>query len=117
MELEAWATFGRFDSGHDHPAVVGAGMSRTVDIVNAGGPRAVRNVALSIGEDGVVDLRGHHAVEIIIGDDLHVDGTSGGQRNGDSGDVVIAVTAAVLQPGSLYHCAANHDVVDVASGA
>jgi len=92
-------------------------MGGAVDVVNASGPRAVGDVSLSIGEDGIVDLRSYDAVKIVIGDDLHADGSAGGKRNGDGGYVMAAVAATIVHASPLGRNAANHDVVHVAACA
>ena len=85
--------------------------------MNSCGPETVRDIALSVSEDGIVGLRRDYAVKIVVGDDLHVDGLTVGELGGDGRDVVAAVRPAAAHARLFNGNATGHDVVDVASRA
>jgi hypothetical protein len=88
-------------------------MCGAVGIVNTRGPSSVCDITLPISEDRIIRLCGHRAIQIVVGNNLHVDGLAVRKLHGDRRDVVASVWAAPSDLRILCRDAARHHVVDI----
>ena len=97
-----------------YPAVVGATVRRTMDVVNAGNEPSPRGeICLPIRKDRDVHWSRDASIQIVIDDDFNKLHVASGHGHTQREDFMIAVRASVLRARGADGDSADHDVIDV----
>jgi hypothetical protein len=106
----------KFLSVHNHPAVIGSGMRRAMNVVYTRGEFLCVEIGLAESKHLRLGAGGDLAIESVVGDHLNEFRTSGGHGRHERKNLMIAMRATRLRGGRAGGNSADHHVIHRLAG-